>query len=430
MSSPPGIPGPRARWATFAAVAAGAFLFAFLVARLLGPGSPPLDSGTAALGDYFAGPFEAAESGDYRSRARLIAIGALFTEFLVLGLLAFYRGSPVGQALERASRRPVTGAAAIGAGLVLTLWIAGLPFSLAFWDLGRDFGLVNQGIGGWAGDRVMGLVITTVIGASGAAVAMLAWRRLRRWFWVAASGVAITFAVVWIWLWPVLVSPLFNDTEPLPEGPLRAEVMRLAAEAGVDVGEVYTVDASRRSAALNAYVHGIGPTKRVVLYDNVVETLPGNQVSSLVAHELAHIESRDVLRGLAFAALTIPLAALALQLGVAAVLRRTGDRPDGPAVILPLALGLALATLLISIPGNQLSREVELTADYRALELTDDPDALIGLQRRITLTNLSEPDPPAVWHRLFGTHPGALRRIGLAEAWKEQPGRTAGEVER
>jgi STE24 endopeptidase len=234
---------------------------------------------------------------------------------------------------------------------------------------------------------------------------------------------AACFAVVWLWLWPVAVSPLFNDFERLPPGPVRSEVLGLADRAGVDVGEVYSVDASRRSVALNAYVHGIGSSKRVVIYDNALETLPRDSLSVLVAHELAHVEAGDVYRGLGFAVLVIPLGALAMQLGAAAVSRRNGDPVNSPAIVLALALGLAVMSLLLSVPGNRLSREIEIRADYSALQATGNPEGMIALQRQIAASNLSDPDPPRLWQSIFGTHPATLERLGLAEEFARERSR-------
>jgi STE24 endopeptidase len=367
-----------------------------------------------------AGPGGTEIAERYRSSSRSIALLGMASEILLLVLLAFYRGPPVRQLLRLASRHPLAGAAGIGALLAVALAIAGLPASLLSYELGRDYDLITQSLAGWAGDRLLSLAFSVPLTAIAALVGFAAWRRFRGRFWIAASAIAVAFAFIWLWLWPVAVSPLFNRFDPLPPGPVRAEVMRLAALADVDVGEVYSVDASRRSVALNAYVHGIGSSKRVVIYDNAIRTLSGDEFAALIAHELAHVSSRDLYRGLVFAILVIPLGALAVQLGAAAVIRRTGDRRDGPAVVLPLALGLAVMTMLLSVPGNGLSRQIELRADYDAVELTGNPEAMIRLQRRIAESNLSDPDPPVVWQTLFGTHPATLDRIGLAVALSEE----------
>ena len=91
-----------------------------------------------------------------------------------------------------------------------------------------------------------------------------------------------------------MLDPLFNDFTPLPEGETRSDVLELAAAAGVKVGEVFSVDASRRTTAANAYVAGLGPTKRVVLYDTLLDRYSRDEVRVVVAHELAHVRNRDV----------------------------------------------------------------------------------------------------------------------------------------
>ena len=130
----------------------------------------------------------------------------------------------------------------------------------------------------------------------------------------------------------------------------------MAREAGVDVGEVYRIDASRRTTGANAYVGGLGPTKRVVLYDNLIERFPPDQVRSVVAHELAHQKHRDLWRGLAWLALVAP-AALFLGQALAERIDRYGGLRDPararPAALPALALSLALVSLVL---GQRLKR--------------------------------------------------------------------------
>ena len=94
-----------------------------------------------------------------------------------------------------------------------------------------------------------------------------------------------------------MLAPLFNDFSRCPRARRRSDVLELAAAAGVEVGEVYSVDASRRTTGVNAYVTGLGPTKRVVLFDTLLERYSRDEIRAVVAHELAHVRHRDVLRG-------------------------------------------------------------------------------------------------------------------------------------
>src|SRR4051794_41742022 len=112
---------------------------------------------------------------------------------------------------------------------------------------------------------------------------------------------------------PVVLDPIFNRFTALPPGQTRSDVLELAEAAGVDVGEVYEVDASRRTTAANAYVNGLGHTKRVVLYDTLLERFTRDEVRLVVAHELGHVRYRDVTHGLLWLALVTPLGLFAVK---------------------------------------------------------------------------------------------------------------------
>jgi STE24 endopeptidase len=229
--------------------------------------------------------------------------------------------------------------------------------------------------------------------------------------------VAIAAAVTWIA--PVVLAPLFNKFEKLPPGnSARAEVLQLARAAGVGVGGVYRVNASRKVRALNAYVDGIGSTRRVVLYDNLISGTDRAELGAVVAHELGHVKHDDILRGLAFVALVTPLGLVFAGAVAAPLARRAGFAPGSPGSVPAYFLALALAALVLGVPGNQLSRQVEASADSFSLDLTHDPRAFIALQRKLTVTAVGDPDPPAVPAFLLDTHPSAVQRIGAALAYE------------
>jgi STE24 endopeptidase len=219
----------------------------------------------------------------------------------------------------------------------------------------------------------------------------------------------------------VLLAPLFNDFTPLPEGETRADVLELARAAEVEVGEVYSVDASRRTTGANAYVTGLGPTKRVVLFDTLLDRYSRDEVRVVVAHELAHVRNRDVLRGIGYAAIVAPAAAFAVQrlswsLG--------GDRTSARS--LPaLALAAAIVAAPTGLIGNRMTRAVERQADAFSLQLSRAPDAFITFQRAIAIQNVADVAPPRWVSRLLATHPPTLERIGAAVAFSQQsiPGR-------
>jgi STE24 endopeptidase len=303
------------------------------------------------------------------------------------------------------------GAAAAGALTSLTVGAASLPLGALARRRALRAGLATDPWRGWAGDEVKGAAIGALMGGAGAATAEILQERAGARWWVPAAGLAVVVAAGSLVVGPLILHPLFNTFTPLPEGPARDDVLDLAARAGVRVGSVLTVDASRRTSAANAYVTGMGPTKRVVLFDTLLENFTRDELRLVIAHELAHVRERDVLRGLAFAAATAPAGALA----VARLADRLAPAPGGRAAA--LALAASLVGTPVGLLSRGLSRRIEARADTLALELTDAPDASIAFERRIALRNLADPDPPRWVRALLGTHPSVVERIGIAEAY-------------
>lgn len=361
--------------------------------------------------------FSAAELERARAfrRPQLALHGArLAIEATVLGALVLRPPA----LLRRPRRRPVLAGAAVAGALSAGLATVTLPLAAAARQRSLAAGLATQPWGGWAADVVKATAISAgLTGAGAGAVLALAGRWPDRW-WAPAAALAVGAGAVGVTVAPVVLDPVFNRFDPLPDGPARQDVLALAAQAGVDVGEVYAVDASRRTSAANAYVTGLGATKRVVLYDTLLEHFTRDEVRLVVAHELAHVRHRDLLRGLLFGALVAPAAALAAQ-AVAERVQGGGVPPaPGPAQVPALAAGFALAATVAGPASNRLSRRVEARADTAALALTGAPEPFIAFERRIALRNLADPDPPRWLTALLATHPPVIERIGVGVAWQ------------
>ena len=307
-------------------------------------------------------------------------------------------------------KRPVLAGALTGAGLAVGLSLPALPVSAISRRRGMGVGLVTQSWRGWAADLVKGAAIESVLAAAAGGAAVSVTRRYPRRWWLPASAGSVVFGAVLAALAPVVLDPLFNDFTPLPDGQTRSDVLDLASAAGVKVGEVYSVDASRRTTAANAYVAGLGPTKRVVLFDTLLDRYSRDEIRVVVAHELAHVRNRDVPRGVVYTAMVAPAAALAVQ-------RLSWElSPErGTAGALP-ALALAAATVgaPTGLIGNRLSRAIERRSDSYSLVLTDAPDAFISFERAIAVQNVADLEPPRWLTSLLATHPPTAERIGSA----------------
>ena len=176
-----------------------------------------------------------------------------------------------------------------------------------------------------------GAGISAVTAAIGGLAAVALVRRFPRTWWAPGAVLVVAYGVVTIWLYPIVIDPVFNKFDKLKPGQLRSEVLRLADRAGVDVGEVYRIDASRRTSAANAYVIGLGHSKRVVLYDNLIDKFPRDEVRVVVAHELGHQKHDDLLRGLAWLAIVAPAGTFLTQALAERFARRDLGTPGGAA---------------------------------------------------------------------------------------------------
>jgi STE24 endopeptidase len=402
----------RTRWRTPLAVVA-ALVVAEAAVLLLRPRDGVIEPAPVSPASYFtAEQLERAEA--FRGPQRIIGLAILGVE----GALLVWLVARPPRALRRRFARPVLAAAGAGAVLSVALQVVPLPLRAVARQRAVDVGLSTQSWPEWAGDLVKAWGIGAVFAGAGAGAGVALMRRAPRGWWAPGAALVVAFGVATTYGAPIVLDPIFNRFTALPEGRTRADVLALAREAGVDVGEVYEVDASRRTTGANAYVAGLGRTKRVVLYDNLLENFKRDEIRLVVAHELAHVHFRDVPHGLLYLAIVAPGGMLAAAMLTRRLAHHEQDGP-GPAVLPAVALSVFVLSTAITSVSNQLSRRVEARADSYALQLTKAPEPFIDFEKRITLRNVGEPDPPAWTVLLFGTHPPTIERIGAAVAFSE-----------
>ena len=398
----------RSRLPLAIAVAAAAAAVATLLLR---PRSGLIEPTPVDAEQYFTA-FQLERAEDFRSLQRVLGLAGLGVGVGTLGVLVW---RPPRRLFDRLEARPLLGGAAAGAGISLLLVITGLPIRAWMRERSLDVGLATQAWPDWAVDVVKSAGIGAVTAGIGGLAAVALVRRFPRNWWAPGAALVIAYGVITIWLYPVLIDPLFNNFDKLKPGQLRSDVIELADRAGVDVGEVYRVDASRRTSAANAYVIGLGHSKRVVLYDNLIHGFPRDEVRVVVAHELGHQKHNDLLRGLAWLALVAPAGTFLVQ---ALAERFAGRRLPTPSGLPALALAVAITSIGFGVASNALSRTVETRADAFALDLTRDPADFVKFERRIAIRNVGDPDPPRLYHLLFDTHPTTEERIGIGQAWR------------
>jgi STE24 endopeptidase len=271
----------------------------------------------------------------------------------------------------------------------------------------RRYGLSVQTLGGWFADRGKGEAVELVLGAAVWAAAV----GLGRAFpgtWAVWAAVALAFFVLLMsFVAPVVLEPLFNRFRPLEDAELAASLRALADEAGVPVRDVLVADASRRTTRTNAYVSGLGPTRRVVVWDTLLADADESELKLVVAHELGHRRERHVLKG----TLLGMAGAVLLVLLLWAVLGT--PQPDD----FPRAALVVTALEIVSLPFlSWTSRRWERVADRWSIDLTGDRAAFVRAHVGLARKNLSDLDPPRLAYVMLFSHPTPPERIALARA--------------
>jgi STE24 endopeptidase len=341
------------------------------------------------------------ENARYARVLRVLQVLSLAAQLAVLVLAARYRR----ELGRRLAGPPFVRAALLGAGLVAALWLVRVPFALVrhWWRRRHDVSDLDYAsylVGGWP--WLAGQLVVAALAA--ASVVFLA-RRFGRHAWPAAWGALVALAAAYVLAGPLLLAPRL---EPLRDQRLAAEIRELGARLGVDDVRVEVRRAAERTRAVNAEAVGARPTTTVVLWDTLLASEVGRgEVRFVAAHELAHVARHHAEKGLAwFALIALPCVWIVF---LVSNLRRPSDVPL--AALVAVLLALAASPL-----ANAVSRRYEREADWLALRATNDPDGAEALFRRFTRTSLSDPEPPAIWHALNGTHPTLVERVELSRA--------------
>jgi len=305
---------------------------------------------------------------------------------------------------------------------LLTLALLAVHFPLTWYSgyyLEHAYGLSSQSAGAWAGDLAKGVAVN--VATTVPILWLLFWliqrspRRWSLWFW----GALIPLIAFGIFVSPLVVDPLFNKFTPLTPGPLKTQIERLAAKAGIPNAPVYIVDKSKQTHSTNAYVTGIGSSARIVLWDTTLQRMPQDQIVAIVGHEMGHYVLKHLYWGFAMSVggllVLLPLAqkfaeGLLLRFGPRWGVNGLTDYAATPALLLTAALfGFLLAPVT-----NGVSREVEHQADAYGLQVTGNRPAMARAFVSLSEQNLSDPNPPPFITFWLMSHPPLQERINFA----------------
>jgi Zn-dependent protease with chaperone function len=286
----------------------------------------------------------------------------------------------------------------------------------------HQFDLTNQSFAAWMGDFGKALAVNIVIFTPIAAVALILIRRIRHW-WLALWIGSIPLIVLGVLAQPLIIDPIFNKFQPLRDASLRQALIEEASRAGIENKRVYEVDKSKQTKEMNAYVTGIGPSARIVMWDTLLAKLDRDEILAVMGHEMGHYVLKHLWKGIAFTiAITFLgffIAQRLFEWGLArwGVRWKTEGRADPAAIPWLLAVSSILAFLLSPVYSGY-SRHVEHQADIFGLELTHLNEAMASSFVKFAEDSKADPRPPRFieWWRY--SHPSLGRRIDFVLAYK------------
>ena len=371
----------------------------------------------ARLTDYFTAA-EIARSHGYRGLAYVLGFLSLGLNLVVLSVLGLGRSSRALGAWSKKiarSRRWIQGIL-LAAIVTLVPTIVVLPAGIASWYHDRAYGLATNQLSGYLSDTLKAVGFSIVAAAIVALVYLgLAKKLPRAWpFAVAAAGIVLTFATIFIL--PIIYEPAFSSFRPVDPA-TRARVIAIGAKEGVKVDKVLISLQSVRTTMENAYVSGLGATKRVVLYDTLLARLKPREVDLVVAHEIGHVKHNDIMKGalLGSAGVIAGVVVIWWLLRRRRLLDLIGARDHADPAVLPfLAFFLAVATLVTLPLQNLVSRHIEGAADHAALVATNDPQGAVQLEADLARADLADLTPNGFIKDVFFTHPSTMERIQAA----------------
>ena len=322
---------------------------------------------------------------------------------------------------------PVSGSLFLQTGLFLLIFnLAGgiLLAPLTFYTdyvLGRRLGKLKQTFPQWLLFNLKGVVLSFAISWPVFWFFLAIVRHYpQSWWFIVAAGLTL-FMLAITFIQPILLAPIFYKFTRLDDGPLRDRLLDICRRARIAVRDVFIQHESKVTTQTNAYFTGIGHSKRIVLYDNLLNTNTPEEAAVVVAHEAGHWAGRHILIGIGLSVAGVFSGCYGLfrLFQIDAVRQFFGTSVGEPAILPVLALlGMIVSTFLDPAIAA-ISRALERRADRASLDLTADPDAFIGAHVKLVRSNKTDILPHPLLMRLYASHPTALERIRSAETAKQ-----------
>lgn len=298
--------------------------------------------------------------------------------------------------------------------LALSFDILQTPFSLYHtFVIEERYGFNKTTPKTWITDKVKGWLLGAVIGGGLLALVILFYQWTGKNFWIYAWGIVVVFMVFLTMFYSDLIVPLFNKQTPLEEGVLRDKIFELCRTTGYQLDQVYVIDGSKRSTKSNAYFSGLGPKKRIVLYDTLIQDLEPDEIVAVLAHEIGHYRKKHTLKSMVVSILQtgITLYLLSLFIDSPALSQALGvEEPSFHVGLIAFGLIFSPVSMVLGIGMNIFSRKNEFEADRFARD-QGYGQQLGSALKKLSVKHLSNLTPHPAYVFVHYSHPPLLERL-------------------
>ncbi len=358
-----------------------------------------------------------------RESTRFGIITESFSMIIILLMLFFDGFAFVDEWVREYTSHPILMALLFFAVLFIVLDILTMPFS--WYDtfiIEERYGFNKTTPKTFITDKIKGWALTAIIG--GGLLSLLIWffHSAGAYFWLYAWGLVVLFSVFMLMFYSNLIVPLFNKQTPLEEGSLRSAIEDFSKKAGFQLKNIYVIDGSKRSTKANAYFTGLGPKKRIVLFDTLINEMDNDEILSVLSHEIGHYKKKHILTSLFISIMQtgVMFFLLGYFLNNEVLSHALGAEEHSFHLGL-IAFGILYSPLstLIGIFMNMLSRKNEYEADAYAVQ-KGLGDALVSALKKLSVKNLSNLRPHPAYVFINYSHPTLLQRIAFIKE-KQKP---------
>lgn len=352
---------------------------------------------------------------DYKRENDRLGVLGSSVSFLVMLFFLFFGGFGWWNGIVISyTENPILQTLGFILGVSLVSGIIGFPFDwYATFHIEEKYGFNKTTVRTYLSDLVKNMILSVLIGGVLLAVVVGFYEWAGPSFWWYAWVCVTVFSVFMAMFYSQLIVPLFNKQTPLAAGTLRDKIQAFSRKAGFRLDNIYVIDGSKRSTKSNAYFTGLGPKKRIVLYDTLIRDLTEEEIVAVLAHEIGHYKKKHTLQLMAASilhtgiilwlfSLFVNTPSLSLALG--------GDRAYFQLGLVAFTILYTPLNMVLGLFMNRWSRKNEYEADHFAV-VNGMGEYLVSGLKKISVKSLSNLTPHPLYERVYYSHPSLLKRI-------------------